>query len=54
MSEKSFWIKCQEDKLASPDILNGLAERFSSKPPSKKIDDVDNKYVGRKILCNIN
>lgn len=43
MSEKSFWVKCQEDNLASPDILTGLAERFSSKPPAKKLDDVDNK-----------
>lgn len=42
MSEKSFWIKVQEEKLASPDILNGLAERFSSKP-TKKFDDVVDK-----------
>lgn len=40
MSEKAFWIKCQEDKLASPDILTGLVERFSSKPPVKRNDDV--------------
>lgn len=42
MSEKSFWVKVQEEKLASPDILKGLAERFSSKP-AKKIDDVVDK-----------
>uniref|UniRef100_A0ABD2X4U5 Protein diaphanous n=1 Tax=Trichogramma kaykai TaxID=54128 RepID=A0ABD2X4U5_9HYME len=40
MSEKSFWVKVQEDKLASPDLLNGLAQKFSSKPPTRKIDDV--------------
>lgn len=39
LSEKSFWVKVQEEKLASPDILNGLAQKFSSKPPTKKIDD---------------
>lgn len=39
MSEKSFWVKVQEEKLASPDILEGLAQKFSSKPPSKKVDD---------------
>lgn len=39
LSEKSFWVKVQEEKLASPDILNGLAQKFSSKPPAKKIDD---------------
>lgn len=37
LSEKSFWAKCQEDKLASEDILSGLASRFSSKP-IKKVD----------------
>lgn len=42
MSEKSFWVKAQEEKLASPDILTGLAERFSSKP-AKKVDDVLDK-----------
>lgn len=44
MSEKAFWVKVQEEKLASPDILNGLAERFSSKP-TKKIDDVDRSHA---------
>lgn len=39
MSEKSFWVKVQEEKLAHPDILDGLAQRFSSKP-AKKMDDV--------------
>lgn len=43
MSEKSFWVKCQEEKLAHPDILTGLAEKFSSKPPVKRHDDVDAK-----------
>lgn len=43
MSEKAFWVKCQEDRLASPDILTGLLERFSSKPPMKKNDDVVDK-----------
>ena len=41
LSEKSFWVKVQEEKLASPDILNGLAQKFSSKPPAKKVDVVD-------------
>jgi hypothetical protein len=45
LSEKSFWVKVQEEKLASPDILNGLAQKFSSKPPAKKMDDVVDKYV---------
>jgi hypothetical protein len=31
----------RSEKLASPDILNGLAQKFSSKPPAKKVDDVD-------------
>lgn len=41
LSEKSFWVKVQEEKHASPDILNGLAQRFSSKPMAKKIDNGD-------------
>lgn len=43
MSEKSFWVKVQEDKLASPEILTGLAQKFSSKPAFKKMDDVVDK-----------
>ncbi|XP_031331598.1 protein diaphanous isoform X3 [Photinus pyralis] len=46
MSDKSFWVKVQEEKLASPDILDGLAQKFSSKAP-KKMDDevVDRAYT---------
>lgn len=43
LTEKSFWIKVQEDKLASPEILNGLSLKFASKPSGKKIDDVVDK-----------
>ncbi|XP_008549742.1 protein diaphanous isoform X1 [Microplitis demolitor] len=50
LSEKSFWVKVQEDKLASPEILNGLAQRFSSKPASKKIDDVVDKSAPAKKI----
>nr|XP_022909899.1 protein diaphanous isoform X2 [Onthophagus taurus]XP_022909900.1 protein diaphanous isoform X2 [Onthophagus taurus] len=39
MSEKSFWVKVQEENLASNDILQGLQERFSSKPAQKKTTD---------------
>ncbi|XP_066990875.2 protein diaphanous isoform X2 [Anabrus simplex] len=50
MSEKSFWIKVQEEKLASPDILNGLAQKFSSKPPTKRIEDaVDKGNTMKKV-----
>lgn len=38
LSEKSFWVKVNEDKLASEDILSGLSSRFSSKP-MKKMND---------------
>jgi diaphanous 2 len=41
LSEKSFWVKVQEENLASPDILDELAQKFSSKPAAKKVDDVD-------------
>lgn len=35
LSEKSFWVKSNEETLASIDILNGLAANFSSKPPKR-------------------
>lgn len=34
LSEKSFWVKIEEEKLASEDILTGLY-RFSTKAPVK-------------------
>lgn len=46
-------MKVQEDKLASPEILNGLAQRFSSKPPSKKIDDVVDKSAPSKKVKDL-
>ncbi|XP_061381441.1 protein diaphanous isoform X2 [Danaus plexippus] len=49
MSEKAFWLKVQEDKLASPDILTGLAQKFSSKPMAKKNEDnVDRAHTLKK------
>ncbi|XP_013143606.1 PREDICTED: protein diaphanous isoform X2 [Papilio polytes] len=50
MSEKAFWVKVQEDKLASPDILTGLAQKFSSKPVAKKNEDaVDKVHTLKKV-----
>ncbi|XP_045538397.1 protein diaphanous isoform X2 [Papilio machaon] len=50
MSEKAFWVKVQEDKLASPDILSGLAQKFSSKPVAKKNEDaVDKVHTLKKV-----
>lgn len=55
MSEKAFWLKVHEEKLASPDILTGLEERFSFKPVSRKMEDVTDKCVtqNKKIKHNI-
>ncbi|KRF98360.1 uncharacterized protein Dwil_GK14913, isoform B [Drosophila willistoni] len=39
MSEKAFWVKCQEDKLAQDDFLQELALKFSSKPVKKEQKD---------------
>ncbi|KAL0858771.1 hypothetical protein ABMA27_011242 [Loxostege sticticalis] len=50
MSEKAFWVKVQEDKLASPDILTGLAQKFSSKPVAKRSEDsVDKVHTLKKV-----
>ncbi|XP_055376357.1 protein diaphanous [Condylostylus longicornis] len=44
ISENAFWIKCQEEKLASDDILSELSTRFTSKPIKvDQKDSVDNK-----------
>lgn len=43
LSEKSIWVKEEdEEKMTTPDILNGLVQEFSSKPATKKPgDDID-------------
>lgn len=48
MSEKAFWVKCQEEKLASEDIFAGLAAKFSSKPIKKSDKDSVDKPVATK------
>ncbi|KAL0280838.1 UNVERIFIED_CONTAM: hypothetical protein PYX00_002011 [Menopon gallinae] len=50
LSENSFWVKVQEEKLASPDILEGLCEKFSTKQTVKKIEDIGDGTgtLGRK------
>lgn len=35
IAKNCFWAKCQEDKLASQDILAGLSAKFSQKSVSK-------------------
>ncbi|CAB3371123.1 Hypothetical predicted protein [Cloeon dipterum] len=49
MSENSFWIQVREEQLASPDILEGLAMKFSTKPTSKKSDDSVVRQSNKKI-----
>lgn len=48
LSEKAFWVKCQEDKLASDDIFAGLAAKFSSKPIKKADKDLVDKPINAK------
>lgn len=45
MSENSFWIRAQEEKLANDEIFYGLSQKFSSKPTTKKTDDSIDKLV---------
>ncbi|XP_011337146.1 protein diaphanous isoform X1 [Ooceraea biroi] len=49
LTEKSFWMKVQEDKLASPEILDGLVQKFSSKPSGRRVDDVVDKSSSKKV-----
>ncbi|KAL9923793.1 diaphanous related formin 1 isoform 4-T4 [Glossina fuscipes fuscipes] len=57
ISEKSFWVKCQEDKLVSEDLLAELSAKFSSKPIKKEPKDsvdkaatLSKKNVDLKVL----
>ncbi|XP_058123018.1 protein diaphanous [Anopheles ziemanni] len=38
LSENSFWVQVQEEKLADNDMLARLAMKFSSKPAAKQMD----------------
>ncbi|XP_066595144.1 protein diaphanous isoform X2 [Prorops nasuta] len=53
LTEKSFWTKVQEDKLASPEILDNLAQKFSSKRSGKKLDDVVDKSAPTKKVKDL-
>lgn len=54
MSEKAFWVKCEEEKLASEDILAGLAAKFSSKPIKKADkDSVDKPTTLKKNVVDL-
>lgn len=44
LSDKCFWARVQEENLASNDILQGLSEKFSSKPARNKTVDSTDKY----------
>ncbi|EAT35552.1 AAEL012283-PA, partial [Aedes aegypti] len=49
LSEHSFWVKVQEDKLADDEILSGLAMKFSSKPMKQADkDSVDRPPSSKK------
>ncbi|XP_018568924.1 protein diaphanous isoform X2 [Anoplophora glabripennis] len=52
LSEKSFWVKAKEEELAEPDILDGLAKKFSSKP-AKTSEDVTDKNSNSGTLKKV-
>jgi diaphanous 2 len=50
LSEKAFWVNVEEDRLVSPDLLEGLSAKFSSKPPAKKAREGDSdKPMSKKF-----
>ncbi|XP_036140076.1 protein diaphanous isoform X2 [Monomorium pharaonis] len=53
LTEKSFWTKVQEDRLASPEILDGLAQKFASKPSGRRMDDVVDKSAPTKKIKDL-
>lgn len=52
MTEKSFWTKTKEEDLAEPDILDGLAKKFSSKP-AKLMDEIQDKHGNMGTLKKV-
>lgn len=50
VSDKCFWARVQEEALASNDILQGLSEKFSSKPARKKTEDSTDKYDDDNLI----
>ncbi|GAB0089028.1 protein diaphanous [Sergentomyia squamirostris] len=48
MSEKAFWVKCKEDRLASEDIFVALSSKFTSKPVKKMDRDTMDRPVTTK------
>ncbi|XP_043670398.1 protein diaphanous [Vespula pensylvanica] len=53
LTEEVFWTKVQEERLAGPEILDGLAQKFASKPSGKKIDDVVDKSATIKKVKDL-
>nr|CAD7593291.1 unnamed protein product [Timema genevievae] len=41
MTDKSFWIQVKEEELASPEILKGLSDKFTTKSVVKKTTTVE-------------
>ncbi|XP_045469378.1 protein diaphanous isoform X3 [Harmonia axyridis] len=44
MTKKAFWLKVEEESLASSNILDELAQKFSSKPAKQSADVADKGY----------
>jgi diaphanous 2 len=45
LTDKAFWTKVDEERLASQTLIEDLTNRFSSKPPPKKIESEDKVAV---------
>lgn len=49
--KNSFWVKCQEDKLASEDILAGLAANFKRKEEGLVVKTlIKKKNIGLRVI----
>lgn len=51
ISKNSFWVKCQEDELASEDVFAGLAAKFSQKIVAKVAESSSvQRFTARKCI----
>ncbi|XP_076255842.1 diaphanous related formin 1 isoform X2 [Rhynchophorus ferrugineus] len=53
LSENSFWVKAKEEDLAEPDVLDGLAKKFSSKPMKIATEDTGDRVSNTGTLKKV-
>ena len=48
LTEDSFWVKVDEERLASQNLIDDLHDHFCSKPSTKLVEASSNPSSGKK------